>query len=138
MSDCACSAGGLVSPVPIQSITLKQGADATVNLVFPGATPPDITGYAFEFVARAYVSDPSPELHFGTINTSPDSRIAITDGPNGKYALIFVNANTSELVPSQCGAPSLLYDVKATAPDGTITYTVQGYVYVSASINIGG
>lgn len=84
--------------------------------------PKNLTGYMGELMIREDITDPIPKVSLKSSNGG----ITISGGT----IFIRIEASETELFTFDTG----VYDLKLTAPDGTVTRLVEGKVKVSPNV----
>lgn len=130
---CDCS----LPPLDVQrlDIALKQGEDRAIALNWSiNGTPVPLSGYTFTMDLRTFIGA-TPLLALASGAATPGgSQIVLTTDSSGNYTIKLGHVDTAALPYSSCGHVAALYDIKAVAPGGAVSYLYQGFIYVSAAI----
>jgi hypothetical protein len=102
-------------------LEVYQGDDyaATVTVANVTGTTPDLTGYTAHAQIRLTPADHSPKLIEMVTHVSPPNTILLS----------IPNAQTVTLIYAH-----YVWDLQVTAPDGTITTLLAGYVDVTQEV----
>ena len=103
----------------VYNFAVKRGETFDRTLIWwtvLNVTARDITGYSFALQVR---DKPGGTL---LLSLATGSGITIVNGPAGQFRMVAAAATTAALTFFK--AP---YDLKATAPSGTVSYPLEGY-----------
>lgn len=135
------------SQIAIFPISLKQGADLTIPMVWAddNGNPINLTGYSMRLQIRTIGLGPTPLLTLDS-NSQSGSRIVI-GGTSGAIDLVFARDDTAALVPTGLPLPGTnlrgpgifqigVHDLQFTDPNDNTAYLFSGPAYLEPRVTI--